>query len=63
MHMFWVFKRTVLLGNHNICFGLEIRKNDFNYTILSGVPSMSQNHDNMQLCVTGTGLDKQKFSV
>ena len=39
--MFWVLKRTVslrhfLLSSHSICFGGEIRKIIFQYTLLSG---------------------------
>ena len=34
--MFWVLIETVLLSTHNICFGLEIKKIVFHYTLLSG---------------------------
>ena len=30
------FIETVLLSTHNICFGWDIRKINFNYTRLSG---------------------------
>ena len=39
--MFWVLKNrlieTVLLSTNNICFGLEIRKLNFRYSILTKV--------------------------
>ena len=40
IYIFWVPKRTVsvLLSTHNICFGLEIRKLNFWYVILTKGP-------------------------
>ena len=36
LNMFWGLIETTLLSTHNICFGWEIRKIIFSYTLLSG---------------------------
>ena len=36
---------TVLLSTHNICFGWELRKSVFRYTLLTKVPEIFYNRE------------------